>query len=69
MRKHIYRSAITGRIVTKTFALAHPDITVKEKMHLTNKEKVESLAKRKVIKEKFLAKQPVPVHKKWSFTY
>jgi hypothetical protein len=34
--KTIYRSSITGKIVTKKYALANPDTTQKETLHICN---------------------------------
>lgn len=39
-----YRSAISGKVVTKEFAIANPDTTVAETVWLTPKTKVEPTA-------------------------
>lgn len=60
MRRHIYRSAITGRIITAKYGKTHPDTTVKEKLHPTNKERTQSLAEKKDKYEKWLSCRPDP---------
>lgn len=32
MTRYIYRSAVTGRFVSKAYAEAHPDTTVRQKV-------------------------------------
>lgn len=35
----VYRSSITGKFVTKEYALQHPDITIRQEIHVTRKAK------------------------------
>lgn len=66
---YIFRSAITGRIVTKKYALDNPDITVKErKRPRTRLEEKIQINKRKDIKKAYESKQIKPDHTGWSFT-
>jgi hypothetical protein len=43
--KTIYRNAITGEIVTKAYAKANPDTTVKETMKVVPNKAIETLRK------------------------
>lgn len=40
-RKYLYRSAITGRIITEKYALANPDTTVKETIYNLREELID----------------------------
>ncbi len=52
MRKTIYRSAITGKLVTRKFALENPDTTVKEVLSTNISEIIKILESYKIDSEK-----------------